>query len=221
MAGMEVHLAQGEHNREVAFHLLEPPRHDWAITAAFYGAVHYVEAWLYDRPERHTETSIPLNADGEQRYSAHAWRERMIQVGLSRAGLTAFRKLRVASDIARYLLLSRAAGAVPATWTAVVAANYFTPEQARRLVENELEAIRREIRVEWLSLVEGLGLQALDPVAGPLVRQKLLDRFSGLQAFRDASGGNLRAIFGPKELQVLKTAVAAKGIPHPTLEAAQ
>jgi hypothetical protein len=53
----EAHLVRGERNRAVARALcdprhslgLQPPPLDWAAIAAFYAAVHYVNAFLWER----------------------------------------------------------------------------------------------------------------------------------------------------------------------------
>src|SRR2546428_4691471 len=102
MAAASVHLSQAEHNREVARHLLDtPPRHDWAITAAFYSAIHYFESWLFDQPEAHTETSIPTGSDGRLRYTAHAWREQLVRTKLSKDSFKSYQQLHHASETAR------------------------------------------------------------------------------------------------------------------------
>jgi hypothetical protein len=53
----EAHLARADRNRTVAHTLcdphqtptLQPPALEWAAVAAFYAAVHYVQAWLWER----------------------------------------------------------------------------------------------------------------------------------------------------------------------------
>ncbi len=93
MADYTVHLSQAEHNEEVANRLVkEPPYHDWGITAAFYSAIHYLECWLFNRPEEHTETGIPVNPDGKLLYTAHAWREKIIEEKLNKDAFKSFRK---------------------------------------------------------------------------------------------------------------------------------
>src|SRR5258705_5705908 len=103
MAAAVIHVAQANHNRTVAQSLLTEPRHDWAITAGFYSAVHSFEALLYFKPQKHTETSIPTKPDGSQRYSRHAWREILVQQYLPEPLAKSFRKLRTASESTRYL----------------------------------------------------------------------------------------------------------------------
>src|SRR5687767_9539734 len=56
-ARTSAHLAKAEHHRAVAQALIgsvgcqisQSPPIDWAIIAAFYAAVHYVNAWLWER----------------------------------------------------------------------------------------------------------------------------------------------------------------------------
>jgi hypothetical protein len=50
------HLARADHHRDIALALLEhtsrsrlhPPAYDWTVVAAFYAAVHYVNAYLWE-----------------------------------------------------------------------------------------------------------------------------------------------------------------------------
>jgi hypothetical protein len=84
MADYDIHLSQAKHNEEVAKKLVkEPPCHDWGITAAFYAAIHYFECWLFNRAEKHTETSIPVGEDRKFLYTPHAWREKLVETNLS------------------------------------------------------------------------------------------------------------------------------------------
>lgn len=48
MPSWQTHLAQAKHNDEFANRLIEGDEdvYDWAITATFYSALHYLEAWL-------------------------------------------------------------------------------------------------------------------------------------------------------------------------------
>lgn len=88
MANYRVHLSQAKHNEDVARKLVnEPPNHDWGITAAFYSAIHYLECWLFNRKEKHTETSIPVGEDGKFKYTPHAWREKIVERNLSKERL--------------------------------------------------------------------------------------------------------------------------------------
>lgn len=147
MADYHVHLAQAEHNRQLAEKLLgEPLYHDWAITAAFYAAVHYFEQWLFSEPEKHTETSIPVDTKGRLRYTAHAWREKIIQNKLSKDAFRSFRKLRDASETARYLSLARISPRGTPDWIPAPACQYFSLEYAKELVVKELSDFRESLR---------------------------------------------------------------------------
>ncbi len=143
MADCKVHLSQAKHNEEVADRLIkEPPYHDWGITAAFYAAIHYLEYWVFNRKEKHTETSIPVSPDGKLQYTPHAWREKMVERHLGRDAFVGFRKLRDASETARYLSLSRLrTGQIP-QWLDRPASDYFSPEDAKNLVEKSLLVLK-------------------------------------------------------------------------------
>jgi hypothetical protein len=111
MAAGPVHKAQAQHNERLALDLLErPPFHDWAITAAFYAAVHYAEWSFYLRETHHTETSIPLGSDGRFTLSPHQWRERLLHRQLDKQSFMDYRQLKQSSETARYLSLSRPGG---------------------------------------------------------------------------------------------------------------
>jgi len=144
-----VHLSQAEHNEEVANKLVkEPPYHDWGITAAFYSAIHYLEGWLFNRPERHTETSIPVGQDGKFLYTPHAWREKIIEKELSKDTFKSFRKLRDASETARYLNLYRISPrqiTQLTPWIDKPASDYFRPEDAETIVGKDLAILKREV----------------------------------------------------------------------------
>lgn len=142
MADKAVHLAQAKHNEQLAGKLLEdPPFQDWAITAAFYSAVHYIEGFLFDRPEQHTETSIPVRDDGEFAHTAHVWREKLVERRLGRAAHKAFRTLHVASEQARYLSLHAAHGSAP-RWLTSPASQFFDQVSARKIVLESLKALK-------------------------------------------------------------------------------
>ena len=148
MADYIVHLSQAKHNEEVANRLVqEPPYHDWGITAVFYAAIHYLECWLFNRPEKHTETNIPVGPDGRLKYTPHAWRERIVERELSKNAFKSFRKSRDASETARYLSLYRIGRRRVPQWLDKPAPDYFRPEDARNMVEKGLTTIKGELRV--------------------------------------------------------------------------
>lgn len=145
MADKSVHLSQAKHNEETANKLVnEPPYHDWGITAAFYAAIHYLEFWLFYRPEKHTETSIPTDRlTGQWQYSPHTWREKIVERDFTRDAFKSFRELRDASETARYLSLSRR----PPRWTAIPAPDHFQIEDAQDMVKECLETLKKELNI--------------------------------------------------------------------------
>lgn len=148
MADYHVHLSQAQHNEQLANKLVqEPPFHDWGITAAFYAAIHYLECWLFNRKEKHTETSIPVGSDNKFRYTPHAWRERIVEIELTRNAFKSFRKLRSASETARYLSFYRIGTGRMPQWLSMPASQYFSPKNAKRLVDKDLVTLRNELKI--------------------------------------------------------------------------
>ena len=148
MADYSVHLSQAKHNEELAKKLvLESPFHDWGITAAFYASIHYIECWLFTRSEKHTETSIPVGSDGRFKYSPHSWREKIAEKNFTEKAWKSFRKLRDASETARYLSLVRIAPQQKPQWLGKPAPEHFSPDSAKRLVETDLSVIRNELKI--------------------------------------------------------------------------
>lgn len=148
MADYEVHLSQAKHNEEVTNKLIqEPPYHDWGITAAFYAAIHYLECWLFKRGEKHTETSIPIGEDGRYLYTAHAWREKIVETQLSKDAFKSFRKLRDASETARYLSLYRIGPARKPQWLDKPAPDYFNHEEAKQWVLKSLATLKSGLAI--------------------------------------------------------------------------
>jgi hypothetical protein len=83
-----VHLAQLRHNLAFlrSFYAPDTPYPDWAVTVAFYAAVHAVEAWLAQRglhSHSHRERGIYL-----RQFLPHLWHP--------------YRRLELASRNARY-----------------------------------------------------------------------------------------------------------------------
>jgi hypothetical protein len=108
VATWDVHLHQARHNTKLSDFLVGATQGvefcDWAITTAFYSAVHSVEALVYFETERHCETSIPLDpATGRQQCTPHTWREKVVENRFGRDLWIAYRHLREASESVRYL----------------------------------------------------------------------------------------------------------------------
>lgn len=148
MADYTVHLSQAKHNEDVANRLVqEPPFHDWGITVAFYAAIHYLECWLFNKPERHTETSIPRGPDGKLQFTPHAWREKLVERYLSKGAFKSYRKLRDSSETARYLSFYRIGQERAGRWLNEPASDYFRPEDANDMVKKDLINIKNELRI--------------------------------------------------------------------------
>jgi hypothetical protein len=140
-----VHLSQAKHNEEVANKLVqEPSCHDWGITAAFYAAIHYFECWLNNREEKHTETSIPVNTDNRFKYTAHAWRVKIIERALTKNAFKSFKKLKSASETARYLSFGPRRSP---NWLKKPASDYFKYEDSKYIVEKDLANFKKELRI--------------------------------------------------------------------------
>lgn len=79
------HLAKADHHRDVAQALIgplasqisQPPPLDWAVVAAFYAAVHYVNAYLWETrrfdPGTHPNRSAAVRAEPALRPAAPAY----------------------------------------------------------------------------------------------------------------------------------------------------
>ncbi len=203
MADYPIHIAQAEHNEEAAQKLaFEPPYHDWGITAAFYSAIHYFESWLFYEGERHTETSIPPDEEGKLKYTAHGWREKIIVNKLTRVGFKAFRKLRDSSETARYLSLSRL-GTKSIEWLDRPASQYFKPQHAQKMVEKDLQTLKKELKIDLSKLLHSLKLQNKTPNA-LLIIQQILSRFHSKESFLNASLNNLKRFMSEETLSLLR-----------------
>ncbi|MDY6833450.1 MAG: hypothetical protein SVY53_01440 [Chloroflexota bacterium] len=147
MADYRVHLSQARHNEEIADKLVqEPPFHDWAVTAAFYAAIHYFECWMFNSSHKHSETSIPMS-NGKIKYSPHTWRQLIVEKEFDKPVWKSFRKLRDGSQTARYLSPSRPWHGVSPRWLNKPASDYFTPEAARKMVENNLAILKAALDI--------------------------------------------------------------------------
>lgn len=213
MAEFAVHILQANHNRDVANLLIEQhPFHDWAITAAFYAAIHFFEAWLYDRGERHTETSIPVDSASKLLYSAHAWREKLVERDLPKEAFKAFRLLRDASETARYLSLYQMRTST-GRWIRQGAWEYFDQEAARKLVQSRLTTFQTELKIELATFVHALELDSKIGVSAPLIRKQLLTQYKTKNHFLAEAMSNLKSKFGPQVAQVLIDGAASLGEP--------
>ncbi len=87
------HLTQAEHNAKLTSELSAEATDyvDWNITATFYEAVHYVDAY-----------SATVDHSGTPPYASHKNREVWIQRNLPRSFMTDYRTLKNRSRDARY-----------------------------------------------------------------------------------------------------------------------
>lgn len=129
MADLISHIQQAKHNKDCAAHFFEdnPSNRDWAITAAFYSAVHYIEACFTSIQEiGHTE-----DACGNQ--EKHGFRTRMVRKHYPVAWKS-YRKLQDASYIVRYIVKD-----IPGKQRFSLA--YYTADDAEKMLTTELENI--------------------------------------------------------------------------------
>lgn len=140
MASREVHLAQAGHNERFADELTQTMRYkDWVITAAFYAAVHYAEAFFFSiKGVKHSETSVPRDERGKPRVSLHTWRKTVLLDHCTGVAYTCYRNLQEASETARYLCADDAF--LPAT-----ACDFFPDDQVRSLLDIDLSNFKQQV----------------------------------------------------------------------------
>ncbi len=103
MGVSHAHLKKAALNEELARKLADEDAAkyaDWVITTAFYAAIHYVEAFLFSTPEKHTDGSCPL--DGESAMSTRDWREHLVDTYKPSAS-EAYSFLQQNAYVARYV----------------------------------------------------------------------------------------------------------------------
>lgn len=133
MADFIDHVNQAKHNLSCARKLVGDNQcRDWAITAAFYSALHFVEAGFTITNIVHTDLNRPRNE------SAHTYRMREIKNEFVKKCWFSYRKLFSASYYVRYLAL----------WNSQTgeALSYYSQDDVNSFVENELGVIRHEIQ---------------------------------------------------------------------------
>ena len=126
------HLNQAKHNQACAQHLLQRSTwRDWAITAAFYAAVHFTQAAFLAENE-----PMPIRVDDGE--SQHAIQLKHVRKLFGDNSYRYYDKLSKASDRVRYLRRYNGADDIPSI-------SYYTPEDARRFVTQDLENLFKEI----------------------------------------------------------------------------
>lgn len=134
MASLEAHIRQANHNEACARHVMgsDDQYRDWAITAAFYAAVHLAEATFYEIPRvKHSD-----QAWDRGKRDPHGYRIDKIR-DIAKGAYKSYKKLYNASRHVRYLTYMAEGGQFgPA---------YFTESDAQTLIDIHLETVRSEL----------------------------------------------------------------------------
>lgn len=209
MADFNVHVQQADHNKAVSVHLLgQESFHDWAITAAFYSAIHYFEAWIFNRPEKHCEENVPVNEKGEARFTVHAWREKLVFGGLSKEAFRAYRQLREASETARYLSLPRAT--TGNKWSTRGAWIFFSTEQAKILVLADLKIFEGAVDLELARFLHQIDFESTIGITAPLIRQRLIADYGTKAKLLAEKPDEIKRKYGPGAQQAFINAAREK-----------
>lgn len=123
MAECEIHLIQADHNRDCARMLTaNPPAayRDWAVIAAFYAALHYLEALLTTTEEKHS-------------LGSHADRVKLAGTYLGSAYFTYWNLYQTSRDL-RYLEKNNSADKVCGKW--------LPKTEVRTMVRDDLDKLR-------------------------------------------------------------------------------
>lgn len=211
MAVFSAHICQAEHNERVANHLAgSPEMYDWGITAAFYSAIHYLEAKFFSLPSvLHTETSIPKGPDGKLEYTAHAWRQQLILAKFPQV-YKAFRKLRENSEIARYLSYAQPApGQSP---YAAPAMQFFSQRDAQNMLRKELRDLKSGVDIAFCQFLCSLGFGLTGSPPGPNLFHKLVGNFRSRDELLAQTPVTLTRRFSPAEIQAIEQALSKQGL---------
>jgi len=130
MSQRQEHLTQAQHNERLANdlnYLTGFP--DWVITIAFYASVHYVEAMITTKPERHSETSRP----SEKSY--HGWRADLLRKYHRKIWIE-YRTLYEESRNARYLINQKSVRFGPP---------YYSDSYAAQLLSKDFLALKSDL----------------------------------------------------------------------------
>jgi len=119
MANSTDHISQAKHNTECARRFLSGCR-DWAITAAFYAAIHYVEAGLEQRSNLHSV--------------GHTDRLKKLST-INKSCIRYYRNLEVACRRVRYLDPNSAGDAL----------TYYLPKDAAAFIDIDLMNVKQEL----------------------------------------------------------------------------
>lgn len=127
---MQMHIAQGDHNRRLAMELCNTGLscRDWCITIAYYSAMHYVEFWL--KTELCFDTSTKLRP--------HTERNHKVTEHLSADTARSYKKLYNLSNTLRYI---SSGGEMAAS----VAGEWLSHEAVSTAIERDLDKVITEI----------------------------------------------------------------------------
>lgn len=212
MALFSVHLSQAKHNEKVANHLAgSPEMYDWGITAAFYSAIHYLEAKFFSITGIiHTETNIPRCRDGELQYTAHSWRQQLVRSQLSKSVYKAFRKLRENSETARYLSYAQ----IGPGWAPldVPATRYFAQKDAQNMLHKDLQELKSGLALMFCEFLSRLGLDQVGSPPGPHLFHKLVGSFRSQDDLLGQTKADLGGRFSPDEIEIIERALSTCGL---------
>ena len=206
MAGFAIHVSQANHNEGVASYLLNSPYFDWSIISCFYAAIHYIEAYFYFKEagdDKHTETCIPVDSNGKFQCSPHSWRERRVR-NISRSLYINFRSLRVASETIRYL--SNSSGQ-SGSFQNAPSYDLFDKSNSESSIKVELSAVKDELKISLLELLNDLNLELKVGVIAPLLIDKIVGKFSSKEEFMGQTPKLLRRHFSQNEITTLMEAM--------------
>lgn len=216
MADLSIHLLQAEHNEKLAQFLLDKPFFDWAITACFYAAIHLFEARLFfdsaDVSNKHSESSIPVDANGEFKYSSHSWRAKQIFDHYSQKTWKAFRSLKEASETARYLSHYVDIKSKAVAFERVPSFNIFKVENAKFALEKDLAEMKNELKISLLEFLQSLNMAAADPLRANLISDKLMRNFINREGLLNETKDSLRRCLSKEEVDFLIQHLSLKGL---------
>jgi predicted HD phosphohydrolase len=133
VADLLEHLTQAKHNLDCAAKFIRDTQcRDWAITAAFYSAVHFAEAGFTATDIGHSDAKRPQDEE------PHAYRERLVREKYGDICYKSYRKLRNASYNVRYL----------PDWRTRLGTglDYYSQTDAEKFLTIELPQVRQEIQ---------------------------------------------------------------------------
>lgn len=136
MATREAHIDQAKHNRNFAKQLLQvaPEFRDWAVIAAFYAAVHYVEACFYE---------VPAIKHSDHRANPHNFRKVELAKCSSKELYLHYNLLFEAAHKARYLQSAMTRS------SAVASLRLISTDAARTLIEVDLPTVQELLEKEY------------------------------------------------------------------------